>query len=235
MRIGTSRHSIGSRVLFLAEKRVSFSARSEMGKHAQSIDSQVVGRIRRMRPGTVVTAAHFSDLGTRAAIDHALSRGARAGTVRKLARGLYDSPRRHPRLGLLAPSTDAVARALAGRDASRLQPSGAHAANLLGLSDQVPVRAVYLTDGRTRTVRIGKRTVALKRTTPRNMATAGRISGTVIQALRWLGRRGLNDRAVDTLRQRLTDDDRRQLLADLRFAPAWIADVVRRVARPPGK
>jgi hypothetical protein len=206
-----------------------------MGKHAQSVDSLVLGRIRRMRPGAVITAAHFLDLGARAAIDHALSRGARAGTIRKLARGLYDFPRRHPKLGLLAPSTDAVARALAGRDASRLQPSGAHAANLLGLSDQVPVRAVYLTDGRTRTVQIGKRAVVLRRTTPRNMATAGRISGTVIQALRWLGRRGVDDRVVGALRRRLTDDDRKQLLADVRFAPAWIADVIRRAANPPEK
>jgi len=189
----------------------------------------------RMRPGTVITAAHFSAMGSRVAIDHALSRGARAGTIRKLARGLYDAPRRHPKLGLLAPSTDAVARALAGRDASRLQPSGAHAANLLGLSDQVPVRAVYLTDGRTRTVQVGKRTVALRRTTPRNMATAGRISGTVIQALRWVGRRGVDDRLLDALRRRLTDADRKQLLADIRFAPAWIADVIRRVASPPEK
>lgn len=206
-----------------------------MGKHAQSVDSQVLQRIRRLGSGAVVTPAQFADLGSRVAIDHALSRGARAGKLRKLARGLYDHPRRDSKLGLLAPATDAVARALAGRDASRLQPSGAHAANLLGLSDQVPVRAVYLTDGRTRTVHIGKRTVALRRTTPRNMATAGRISGTVIQALRWLGRRAVTDRVVAALKRRLTADDRKRLRADLRFAPAWIADVMRRVATPTEK
>jgi len=125
---------------------------------------------------------------------------------------------------------DDIARALAGRDASRLQPSGAHAANVLGLSDQVPVRAVYLTDGRSRTVQIGKRTVVLKKTTPRNMATAGRISGTVIQALRWLGLRHVDDQLIAKLRRRLSESDRKQLLADTRFAPAWIAGVMRRLA-----
>jgi hypothetical protein len=203
-----------------------------MGKHAQSIDASVLARIERKGRGAVFTAADFLDLGSRAAIDQALSRGARTRRIRKLARGLYDSPRRHPQLGLLAPSPDAVARALAGRDASRLQPSGAHAANLLGLSDQVPVRAVYLTDGRTRKVQIGKRTVALRKTTPRNMATAGRTSGTVIQALRWLGRRHVDDRVVEVLARRLSPDDRRRLLDDIRFAPAWIGGVMRRVAAP---
>jgi hypothetical protein len=73
--------------------------------------------------------------------------------------------------------------------------------------------------------------VVLKKTTPRNMATAGRISGTVIQALRWLGRRHVDDRVITTLRKRLGDEDRRQLLADIRFAPAWIAAVFRHMVR----
>jgi hypothetical protein len=70
--------------------------------------------------------------------------------------GPHDYPRRDPVLGLLAPSVEGIANALRGRDAVRIQPSGAYAANLLGLSDQVPMRVVFLTDGQTRRVRIGK-------------------------------------------------------------------------------
>jgi hypothetical protein len=202
-----------------------------MGKHANSIDSAVVARILRLKPGAVVTPAAFLNLGSRKAVDHALSRAARADRIVKLARGLYHRPRIHPTLGALAPSLDDVARALAGRDASRVQPSGAHAANLLGLSDQVPARAVYLTDGRARTLRVGKRTIALKKTTARNMATAGRISGTVIQALRWLGSRNVNRRTLAPLQKRLSDEDRKQLLADIRFAPAWVGREMRRLAQ----
>ncbi len=202
-----------------------------MGKHAQSIDREILARITRKGRGRVFTPVDFLDLGSRDAVDQALSRNARAGTIRKIARGLYDYPRRHPRLGLLSPSTDAIVAAIKTREGVRLQPSGAHAANILGLSDQVPVKTVYFTDGRSRTIRLGKQTILLKKTTPRQMATAGRASGTVIQALRWLGRRNMNEKVVATLRRILSPRDKRHLLDDLRYAPEWVAKVMSRVAR----
>ncbi len=201
-----------------------------MGKHANSIDSQILKRIQRRRAGRVFTPADFLDLGSRNAVDLALSRHARTGTIRKIARGLYDFPRADPSLGLLSPAIDDIATALKGRDQSRLQPAGAHAANVLGLSTQVPVRVVFLTDGRSRRVQLGKQHIVIKHTTPRQMATAGRSSGTVIQALRWLGKRQVNDATIATLRRRLSAADKQQLLKDLRYAPAWIADIFRAVA-----
>lgn len=146
---------------------------------------------------------------------------------------MYDYPKHHPRLGRLAPSTDAVAQALAGRDVVRLQPGGAYAANLLGLSEQVPMKVVFLTDGPSRRVRLGRQEIILKRTTPRNMATASRISGLVIQALRQMGQRHVDVAVVDTLKRQLSEDDKRQLLKDLRYAPAWIADLMRQIAENP--
>ena len=202
-----------------------------MGKHADSIDSQMLRRIQQKGGGFVFTPADFLDLGPRNAIDLALSRHARAGTIRKLARGLYDRPRTDARLGPLSAGIDDIANALKGRDQSRLQAAGAHAANVLGLSDQVPVRAVFLTDGRSRRVQLGKRQIVLKHTTPRQMATAGRMSGTVIQALRWLGKQNVDDRTVKTLRRRLSAVDKQQLVEDIRYAPAWVADVIRSVAQ----
>jgi hypothetical protein len=64
------------------------------------------------------------------------------------------------------------------------------------------------------------------------MATAGRISGTVIQALRWLGHDHVDEQVVATLRRRLSDADKRQLQQDLRYAPTWVGAVIRRVATP---
>ena len=177
------------------------------------------------------TPAYFSDLGSRDAVASALKRYRQSGLIRQLARGLYDYPRTDSELGMLTPSPDAVARALAGRDAVRLQSSGAYAANLLGLSTQIPMKIVYLTDGRSRTVQIGKKYIILKRTTPRNMATAGRISGLVIQALRHLGRQHVDDEVIARLDRRLDADDRKQLLKDVRFAPAWITDIMRRLGK----
>jgi hypothetical protein len=91
---------------------------------------------------------------------------------------------------------------------------------------------VFLTDGPSRRVAIGKQELILKRTTPRNMATAGKASGLVIQALRDLGRRNVDDTVVRTLKKKLSDDDKEQLIKDLRYAPAWIAEVMRKIAAP---
>jgi hypothetical protein len=112
----------------------------------------------------------------------------------------------------------------------RLQPIGAYAANLLGLSDQVPAKAVYLTDGRSKRIRLGKLDIALRQTSPRSMATEGTISGLVIQALRYLGRTHVTDGTVERLDRRLSPDDRKQLSKDVAYAPAWVGDIMRRLA-----
>ncbi len=202
-----------------------------MGKHTHSVDNKTINRIYGHGRGWVFTPAHFSDLGSRNAVASALKRHCQSGPIRQLARGLYDYPRTDPKLGILTPSPDAVAKALASRDAVRLQPSGAYAANLLGLSTQIPMKIVFLTDGRPRTVQIGKKQIILKQTTPRNMATAGKISGLVIQALRHLGSKHVDDDVIARLDRRLDADARKQLLKDVRFAPAWIADVMRRLGK----
>jgi hypothetical protein len=165
-------------------------------------------------------------------VDLALHRLAKKGTLRRLARGLYDYPRIDPELGLLSPTIDTIVKALKGRDKILLQPSGGYAANLLGLSDQVPMKVVFLTDGPARRVQIGKQLIMLKHTTPRAMASAGRVSGVVIQALRHIGKRQVDDAVVTGLQKRLTANDKKQLLKDIRYAPAWIAAILRRVAGP---
>jgi predicted transcriptional regulator of viral defense system len=152
-----------------------------------SVDQRILAAVKRRGEGAVFVPTDFLALGSRRAVDVALHRLVKRGAVRRIARGIYDLPRTHRALGALAPSADAVARALAGHHGIRLQPSGAYAANLLGLTEQVPMRVVFLTDGATRRVRVGATTIELRRTTPRNMATSGRLSGMVIQALRALG------------------------------------------------
>ena len=204
-----------------------------MGRHQTSASSLILNRIKNKGPGWVFTPSVFLDLGTRTAVGLALNRLKKDGTIRQLARGLYDNPRHDPQLGLMSPSTDAVADALRGRDAVRLQPTGAYAANLLGLSEQVPMRSVFLTDGRTRTVRLGKQTIQLRHTTPRYLATAGRISGLVFQALRHRGRHQDHTIAVDVLARRLSDTDKVQLRQDLPYAPQWMAPLIRQIAPPP--
>lgn len=201
-----------------------------MSKHPGSIDSILLRRIRKMKPGSIFTPRDLATLGPRTAIASALSRHLKAGTVKQPARGLYQVPETHPILGDLQASPDRIAKALAGKHGLKLQPSGAYAANLLGLSDQVPQRIVYLTDGTPRQVRIGKQRIVLRRTTPRNMATAGRVSGLVIQAMRYLGQRHVDPTVIETLRKRLGPKDRAQLLRDVPLAPVWIGELMRQIA-----
>lgn len=199
-------------------------------KMPQSIDSKILSRIRAKGPGSVHVPANFLDLGSREAVDLALHRFAKNGTLRRLARGVYDSPKRHPALGTLSPSADAIAKALAERDHARLQPAGAYAANALGLSEQVPAKAVFLTDGPSRTVRIGSTTIQLRRTTPRNMAAAGRLSGLVIQGLRELGKDHITPARINQLKRALPAAKRRELLKDIKLAPAWMHPIFRDLA-----
>ncbi len=218
--------------LVLTEKRTIIPVKNPMAKHAQSIDSSVRSRIFGNGMGWVFTPRHFQDLGSDSAIDSALRRLKAEGSIRQLARGLYDYPVQDPVLGTVASSADAIARALVVRDAIRVQPSGAYAANRLGLSEQVPSRVVFLTDGPARKVKIGRREIILQHTTPRNMATAGRKSGTFIQALRYLGQDQVDDEVLAKLRRQIADDDRSAIRKDLRHAPAWIADLLRSLTEP---
>jgi hypothetical protein len=196
----------------------------------KGIDSKIISRVYGRGSGTVITPSDFLDFGSRQAIDTALHRLVKKNVLRRISRGLYDFPRKDPVLGPLSPTTDAILKAVKRRDKIILQPSGGYAANLLGLSQQVPMRIVLLTSGPTRQIELGKKNIILKHTTPRTMATAGRVSGTVIQALRHIGQSNIDDTIVAKLKSGISQDDKKQLLKDVPFAPSWIAAVMRRVA-----
>ena len=201
-----------------------------LSRSTQSIDSRILATIRSRGRGSVLVPADFLEIGSRQAIDIALVRLARKGTLRRLARGVYDFPKEHPVLGPLQPSAEAVAKALAGRDHTRLQPAGAYAANALGLSEQVPAKAVFLTDGPSRTVKIGPMTIQLRQTTAKNMAAAGRLSGLVIQALRELGKEHVTPERRAHLKRSLPAKKRQELIKDIRLAPAWMHPIFRELA-----
>ena len=196
----------------------------------QAIDDKLISRIYGHGRGSAFTPNEFLDLGSRAAVDKALSRLAMKGTIRRLARGLYEYPREHSEMGVLSPDIEKVAKALAGKDRIRLQPAGAYATNLLGLSEQVPARVVFLTDGPSRTVKIGRQEIQLRHTTPRNMAATGRLSGLLMQAWRHLGKEHITPVRMEHLKRTLPAKERSRLLKDLRLAPAWMHPLFRELA-----
>ena len=169
------------------------------------------------------------DFGSRAAVDQALSRLAKSGDLRRVGRGLYDLPRMSGVLRRPAPvDMDSAVAALARRDGVRIMPDGIAAANQLGLTNAVPAKASYVTDGATRNVKIGNRTVRLRHAGPSVMAWAGKSSAPVVQALRWLGPQASSDtRVAATLKNKLPDAVKKDLVRNRAGLPSWAAPVVR--------
>lgn len=178
-------------------------------------------RARARGRGGVFTPSDFLDVAGRSAIDQALSRLAKGGHLRRLARGLYDFPKVHPRLGPLSPTPDDVAQALARETGSNVQIAGARAANALGLSTQVPAKSTYLTDGPSRRVVLGKRVVDLRHASPKHLIAPGSPAGTVVQALRHVGPIRAADVAQVAAR-RLSANDKKTLASTAVQAPAWM-------------
>ncbi len=196
-----------------------------------SIQDTIVDRLHRQGRGKVFTPKDFLDIGSREAVDQALSRLARAGTVQRLGRGLYCYPKINKRLGIaIPPDVDEIADALARQTGSRIAPSGATAANRLGLSTQVPAKPVYLTDGRSRRVRVGNVVVVVKHVSPKELPVGNRTSATVLQALRHLGKDAVDSTVVSRIRKALSPRNRSRLLQDARYTTDWIADAVRKIA-----
>lgn len=195
---------------------------------------RIMARIKAKGRGWIFTPKDFVDLGSRAAVDQTLLRLTKDGNhsvkIRKLARGLYDYPHTHPVLGLLSPDPDAVARALAKRSGSRLLPSSSKAANLLGLSTQVPAQTVYLTDGRSKTVKVGKQTIRLKHAAPSKMVFADSPKATLMQALRSVGRDNMNDGVVKQLARSVPQGVKDDLGRSSPTVPDWTRPILKRIA-----
>ncbi len=201
-----------------------------MSKVSQSVDESVLSRIYGCGRGSVFSANDFLDLGSRKSVDMGLLRLLQAGKIRRLTRGLYYYPKTSRLLGELHPTIEAVTKAIAARDNVKLQPFGAYAANLLGLSEQVPAKVVFLTDGAGKKLKLGQLVIELKPSTTRQMATAGRASGAVIAALRYMGKQHITPERIAHLRKILSAADRKRLQRDLAYAPAWMHSALRQIA-----
>jgi Family of unknown function (DUF6088) len=197
------------------------------------ITDKILRRMRAHGKGKrVCTPKDFLDIGTRAAVDQALSRLVKAGELRRIGCGLYDMPRISSVLKRSAPANvDAAIAAIARRDSVRIMPDGMVAANQLGLTNAVPAKASYVTDGATKTIKVDGRTIRLRHASPSVMHWAGKPAAPVIQALHWLGPNAAADTQVAaTLRRRLPDLVKRDLIRHSRDLPGWAASLARSLA-----
>jgi hypothetical protein len=178
----------------------------------------------------VWTTADFLDLGSRAAVDQALSRLVRRGALTRPARGLYAVHRKSERLGIELPAKlEEVVDALARRSGATVVPSGATFANQLGLSTQVPMRATFQTSGRTRRYQIGGTNVELRHVSPRRLKASSPRNLAVLSAIAHLGKANIDETTLARLRSVTERADDASLLDDARNQPAWVVAVVRQV------
>lgn len=198
----------------------------------QPMQDQIVARIKRLGEGKAFSAKDFLDIASRGTIDMALGRLTRNGTIRRIRRGLYDMPRINEALGgKLSPDIDEAARALARRQRWKIVPEGAWAANLLGLSLQVPSKITYLTDGPNKEIQIGRRSIHFKHARPKVMAGPGTgKTALVVQALRYLGKDAVSEREIEALRSSLSPTEKRQLIKETQFGVEWINEVAKQIA-----
>jgi hypothetical protein len=197
----------------------------------QTMRDQIVARIERLGEGKAFSAKDFLDIASRGTIDMAFASLIRSGTIRRIRRGLYDMPRVNEALGgKLSPDIDEAARAIARRQRWKIVPEGAWAANLLGLSLQVPAKITYLTDGPNKEIQIGRRSIHFKHARPTVMAGPDGKFALVVQALRYLGKEGVGKREIGILRSSLSPEEKRKLTKDAQFGVGWILEVAKKIA-----
>jgi hypothetical protein len=191
-------------------------------------EKQIIARIRAHGRGFVFTTKLFSALtDDSASVRTALTRLVQKQSIRRLAHGLYDLPNVHPSLGAIMPAMEKVIEAIKKSDAIEVQVTGAYAANLLGLSTQIPMRIELYTSGPKRKIHFGKQEILLKPTTPKNMIGAGTKAGLIFHALRQIGKDNITIEMIEQIKSQIEEKDIKHIKKQIHFAPVWIAKIMR--------
>ncbi len=194
------------------------------------ITKNIQDRIKAKGAGWVFSAMDFAELADRNSIDQTLFRFCKRGIIRKLATGLYDTPLVNARFGAIPPDLDKVAQVIAQKYDSNLQVNPAQAAHSLGLSQQVPTQAVYLTDGLSKVVSVGNQTLKFVHVSHKKMLGAGTKAGIIIQALYYFGKDNLDESfLVQRIRDLLNDNDKDTLMTLMPKTPLWMQPILKKI------
>ena len=195
----------------------------------KSASKTIIRRVRSKGRGWVFTPKDFLDIGSRAIVDQALSRLAHKSIIRRLGRGIYDFPKTHSKLGILSPSPDSLANAIANQTGDLLLPSGARAANILGLSEQVPAKSVYLTTGSSKQKKIGNKTLVFRHTNISPSNDNAYKATLVIQALLHIGKAYIDDAIIKQCANSLSLKDKKILGKMAAQVPAWLVSIIHKI------
>lgn len=183
----------------------------------------------RFKRGEVFFISDFTDLGTYEAVRKSLQRLTTEDKIKRIAKGVYFLPKKHERLGILYPHAEEIAKAIAKRDKARIIPTGSTALNILGLSTQIPLKAIFLTDGSARQIEIGNQTIQFKKTNPKNLSIEHRLTNLIIQALKEIGEKNLTQSQINKIQNIINESGEQDLIYQyLKDAPVWIQKVIAR-------
>jgi hypothetical protein len=167
--------------------------------------------------------------GTPEAVKKSLMRLEKSEKLFRLGKGIYYYPKIEKKLGLgiLYPTLEEIAKSIAQRDKARIVPTGDYALNKLGISTQIPMNVVYLTDGTQRVINLGVgKKIIFKHTTPRNLAFKSELFMLIVSALREIGQTNVTKELSDTICQLVLREEKKIVLSDLALAPAWIRKLI---------
>lgn len=184
--------------------------------------SQIENKIMKSSRGELFFADDFSKYGSSENIRQVLSRLEKEGVLERIAHGIYVKPKIDSLLGTVYPNTEEVAKEIAKRDKSLIAPTGVLALFLLGLSSQVPLKAVYLTDGSPREIKIGKRSVRFKRTTPKSFAIKDELLHLIVQAFKEIGQKEVSADFLHRIKPAVKKLTKETIKSQLKYAPVWI-------------
>jgi hypothetical protein len=193
-----------------------------------SIEDKIVAQIAALPKGELLLPADFQELGSSEAVRLSLFRLEKKDFIVRVAQGIYVRPKESSLIGKLTPSAEEVAEAIAKRDRIRTVPTGSYALNALGLSTQVPMNIVLLTDGSPREIKVGKRTIKFKKITPKNLLAKGRISRLAIQALKEIGNGKITAEEEQKILGLLRKEEVNNLKHDIALAPVWIQKIMKK-------
>lgn len=194
----------------------------------EAIEQLIKKEVQKTSQGTLFFPEDFARFGSPDGVRKALQRLDHKGVIKRVAQGIYVHPKENSYIGLVMPTAEEVADAIARRDRARTVPTGVSALNALGLSTQVPMNVVLLTDGSPREIKIGKRKIKFKKTTPRNLSAKGDISRLVIQALKALGNGKVSKSDEQKIIELLKKERHGDLLHDIGVAPEWIQSIMKK-------
>lgn len=181
----------------------------------------------KVNKGDIFFISDFTELGNYEAVRKSLQRLTKDDSIKRIAKGIYFLPKKYKLLGIIYPHAEQIAIAIAKRDRARIIATGSTALNLLGLSTQIPMKVVFLTDGSARNLKVGNQTIQFKKTNPKNLSIEHRLTNLIIQALKAIGEKNVQQEQIDKIQLIIDESGERKLIyQNLKSAPIWIQKTI---------